>query len=439
METITKARELLDQGQAQESYRELSRLFGRIPDVLELRADFCAAMEILGELTRGFGDGELALLIGSLAVQPDDAGNLFEAAYQLYEQCQYPAACTILLRANRLYPGEAELVSELVSNLHELLLYREAAEALDASGTCHSELVCAYLSGYSHLMSGQLEAARERLSLLRGDLSEPLTVMRATLAGMVTRADAILQAEIPLGELSLTAWQAVTNGTLLLHESEYGYEDAMRGRYAFVQDSPALMRAGLERLRQVLPEVGFAPSRVVAAPGRQSEILGRAAAQLLNLPYVAWEPGLESEGLVLAWTMESVENEDFLRALHAHHPEARLFVHASRWTLPFGYSPDFSTLLYQQITDPWTGGSLRSDPDTQEIVPAPPDERDADTLAAEILAAVPEEGVSSVELISQVARAMRPLPAQHQPGFLRSEGMRLRQWAGGPVLSNRFA
>ncbi|MBS2033915.1 hypothetical protein JST97_02955 [bacterium] len=437
-ERLRKSREFLDQGQARQSYQELNRLFTATPEALEDRHPFTQAVGLLAELTRSFGGGELSQKLGQVALLPDSVEGLYEAAYQLYEECQYAPAACLLTRANRLAPGQPELVSELVANLHGLMLYARAAEVLDQSGTCQNEAVCAYLSGYSRMMSGDIQGARERLELLAGELPPQVSAMRDALAGMVARAEALEGADIPLGERSLTAWQSVISGTLLLHESPDGYEDAMRGRYCFVQDSPGLMKTGLERLQAILPLVGFAPDRVLSAPGRQSQVLARATARLLGLPFMDWQAGLEHTGLVVAWSLESVQDESFWRALHQHHPGARLFVHASCWTEPFGYSPDFTTLLYQHITDPWTGGALRMDPETGQLGPAPPDERDSESLAAEVLRAEPEQSASSPQLLKAVAVALQSLDTEHHPGFLRNHGLRLRQRAGNPVLSNHF-
>src|SRR6185436_14133196 len=159
------------------------------------------------------------------------------------------------------------------------------------------------------------------------------------------------------GEHALTAWQAVINSTILLHESPHGYQEPMRGRYAFLSDRPELVREGIERLRNVLAVSGERLERVVATPSRQSRIVALAAAELLGLPFLDWSPGAERQGLVVAWSLDSVSDGDFLKALHPHGPGQRLFVHASCWTDPFPYAPDVTTLLYQTITDPWTGGA----------------------------------------------------------------------------------
>ena len=438
VETLASARATWASGDAQGSYRELSGLFACFPDLLEGSEDFCQAVELLAELTKAFGASSLAALVAQAARTPDDVNTLFEAAYGLFEERQFRPAATLLMRANRVRPGLKAVVNELATTLHELMLYRWSVPILDESGLCEREPLCAYLSCYSRLMSGQVEAARGRLAHLAGELEDPLPTMRENLVGMLARADGVLSAGLALGDLSLTAWQAVINGTLLLHESPAGYEDAMRGRYAYLGDGPSLVRAGLDRLCHVLPAIGYEPCRVVAAPGRQSEIVAAATGLLLGLPCLAWEPGLEEEGLVVAWTLESVESEEFLVALHTHRPRARLFVHASCWTAPFGYSPDITTLLYQHIVDPWTGGGLRYNPETERLEEAPPDERDVMDLAAEIVAAVPDESQSSLDLVLKVARALIAVPVAYRPGFCQTQGERLRQRAGGPVLSNHF-
>lgn len=58
------------------------------------------------------------------------------------------------------------------------------------------------------------------------------------------RAHALAEAGVDIGELALTAWHAILDGTLLLHESPYGHDDPMHGRYAYVSDSAGLVGCG---------------------------------------------------------------------------------------------------------------------------------------------------------------------------------------------------
>ena len=256
---------------------------------------------------------------------------------------------------------------------------------------------------------------------------------------MLARADALTRAKIPLDERALTAWQSVLSGSLLLHESPHGYDTPMHGRYAFVQDSASVEREAIERLVAVLTALGARPTRVLTAPDRMSKILGAVASRLFDAPCVPWSPEDTSPGLVVAWTMETVEDSGFLQALHEHRPGQRLYVHGSCWTEPFAYSPDVTGLLHQSITAPWTGGALQFDPATRTTTRAPADPRSDAEIAEAILAAPTRDpSASSLESVCAIATALAGLPEPYAPGLFRTQGKRIHQRAGGPVTSNRF-
>lgn len=438
-ETLSKVRSLAGAGKGPEAYGELLLLFGAVPERLEERAPFQTAMKLLAELSRAFGAGELAEKIARCAAMPDDPQALYDAAYGLFEERQFAPAVTLLSRANGIAPGQPAIVSELSVCLERLLRYDEAVLHLDASGVVGHDPVCTYMSGYCWLMSGDIERSRERLDALAGVTDPEVASLRDALAGMHARANAMRGAGIALDDHALTAWQAVINGTVLLHESPFGHDEPMRGRYAFLADSPGFMREGLDRLKAVLAALGELPTRVVAAPDRESRILARAAGSLFGVPVLDWAPGEEREGLVVAWDMDHVPDPAFLDALRLHAPAQRLFVHASCWTEPFSYSPDVTTLLHQQLTHPWTGGALRVDPETRQVTRAEADSRSDGALAAEIIGAeASNPSVSTLDTVLSVVHALATVPEPHRGGLSRGGAPRARQRAGGPVASHRF-
>ncbi len=425
--------------------------FRAIAPVVEYPADslrdvtaFGRAFSAFTEVARVIAGSELGDTIAAVAEHANDVDALYSAAYALYEHKLHGVAATLLDRANRLVPGSASIVAELAANLEALLRYGDAARAIDASGLVGNDLVLTYLSGFSSLMCGDVDGARARLHQLTSS-SGDTAHMRDELAGMVHRACALREAKIDLGEHSLTAWHAIINGTLLLHESPYGYDQPMRGRYAYISDSPSLMHEGIDRLRLLLAKTGRRVGRVVAAPDRASLILAHAASSALNAPLEPWSPGAASDGLFVAWDMDCVANLDFLKAQAAHAPDQILFVHASAWVHPFSYAPDVTTLLYQTITHPYTGGSLRVDQATGDTVAAPPDTRDDGELGAEILhgpgAVAPEGERSAVspDTVLTIAAALASLSDDADAiGLQRRSGSRRRQRAGSPVASARF-
>jgi hypothetical protein len=175
--------------------------------------------------------------------------------------------------------------------------------------------------------------------------------------------------------------------------------------------------------------------QVVAAPSPESQPLARAVALRTGLPLVPWDG--DASGIVVAWSMDGLDDVSFLKALREHGPEQVLFVHTSSWVDPFPYAPDVTTLLHQHATHPYTGGALRVV--DGQVVPAEPDGRSVEELAQEILSAEGgEDSMSSIEHVLAVARAVLGPPEPHRAGLGRTHGPRHHQRAGSPVPSNRF-
>ena len=445
---VAEARLALRGGDKEAAFRAITAALQH-PHSLE-DARLSGAFQLYAEIARTFADPTTAEKLRAAAADFANVGALNEAAQALFLQHQFGIAATLLHRAQRLQPGQPAIVAELVANLHALLHYAEAQALLASSGLCEGDPLLSYLLGFSALMSGDLVAARGVMPSLAA-LSGPSAAARDALAGMLARADALSGAIAPpggssvsdrvdLGDHALTAWHAVIQGTMLCHESPHGYGTPMRGRYAFVQDSPDLMRQGIARLKRLLERAERSPARVVAAPDRVSLILALAVGQSLELPVVTWAPGQEQSGLVTAWNLSAITELSFLEALAEHYPEQILFSHASSWVDPFSFAPDVTTLLYQEITNPFVGGALSVDPETKQIQVAPPRAEDDGVLAEEILAApIRDPSVTTVAHLFSVLDPLLKLPPEQRVGLGRREGRRLLAHRGSPVQSNRFS
>lgn len=437
--------EILAQAQAELAADDARAAFSTIRPALDYPAallDGAAAMTAaftgFAAVARAIAGPDFAALVQAVAADPDDPNALYEAGFALYEQQLFGAAATVLARANRVVPQQRAILSELAAALEGAMRYGDAALAVDASGLAESDPLLAYLSGYNWIMVGEIDRAAARLPLLARVDETNLVHMRDALGGMIRRAQAVRAAGIDLGEHALTAWHAILNGALLTHESPFGYDEPMHGRYAFISDSPGLMHEGIDRLGRVLGALGLEPERVIRAPDRASSILAGAVGRAFDRPVVDW--GAEGQrGLVVAWSLEELDAPTLLQAMFTHRPGQILFAHASNWVTPFGYAPDVTTLLGQTITHPFTGGALRVDPATQQVAPAQPDLRDDATLAAEILAAeIDSPSQTPIDPVLAIARALAELPAGDRLGVGRTTGNRLRQRAGSPVHSARF-
>src|SRR5262249_8768693 len=147
-----------------------------------------------------------------------------------------------------------------------------------------------YLYGYHSLLSGDVDAARPIAEALRRIGDGSLAYMGAALQGMVARADAVHGAS-PLDDHDLSGWHLVINGGVLLHLSPYGYEDTMRGRYAYVTDTYERVREGLDRLALTLSTAQIPVPRIFSLPDRGSRIVARAAAELFDVPFQDFPEG----------------------------------------------------------------------------------------------------------------------------------------------------
>jgi hypothetical protein len=213
----------------------------------------------------------------------------------------------------------------------------------------------------------------------------------------------------------------------------------MRGRYAYVGDSYALMREGVDRLGRALATAERRPSRVVATPDRSSRILGRATATLLGLPFEDWDGAALADRVVVAYDLAEIEDTDVLEALQDHAPGQVLFAHASSWTDPFPYSPDVTTFLYQVVSCPWAGGAPILDPEGGPTLRATPDEAPEEEIATRIVSATTEH--ASRTRWDDVAALLEAGLALDEPwrlGLGRDTGRRARQRIGSAVPSNRF-
>lgn len=87
-------------------------------------------------------------------------------------------------------------------------------------------------------MSGDLDRARQAAARLAPPPQDWVHA-RERLSGMLERA-----ATVPgsLDQQALRPWHYVLNGGVLLHLSPYGFDEPMRGRYAYLHDSLAAVR-----------------------------------------------------------------------------------------------------------------------------------------------------------------------------------------------------
>ncbi len=427
-----------DAHQAFQKFRSAMEYPGDLDDGPERWSD---ALAIFTQIAAGLGGDEFAAPARRAAEAPSDVQALYDLGYWMIDQDLNGIAATVLARANLLAPNRRSLLIELACALERGQLFHEATRILrTAPELVEKSFLCRYLLAYNTLMTGDLTESRhllEDLNPRNSDQPDDAKKMKDRITGMLSRADAVRDATA-LNETDLRGWHFVLTGGVLLHLSPYGLEDAMRGRYAFIQDYPGLCLEGIRRLAAVLEAWSGGPPRVWLLPDQDSASLGLAAAQVLGLPAEQWPAdGTDEPGLIAAYDLAALD-EALLRQLGEHRPGQILWAHASPWTAEPPFAADLTTYLYQQNVSPW-GERLRVNPDTNEVEKAPADTRPPSERAAEIIAAnVEGEALGDMPAVTGLAKAARRATGDAGPGAFRTGGLRRRQPVGSPVQSSRF-
>jgi len=384
---------------------------------------------LVAELAGRRGAGQVKDLAIAAVNDPDSPDQLYDLGYALIDAGAPDIAASILWRCLGLVGESEEVVCELVSALESAMAYHDALDVLSEHATLRQRsFLCRYLYAFNAAMSGKLELTRESLPELAPDSPEA-EVMAGTIAAIVARAERVSPVTT-LDDRDLRGWHYVLSGGLLLHQSPYGYDEPMHGRYAWLADSLPRIATGLERLKELV--AGLDLPCVYAPPGRGHEIVALAASKKLGLPIAPWPAiGVPAPGLVVVHDLAELDEADAAR-LQQRRADQILFAHACPWTQDSPIAPDVTTLLYQTLVAPW-GQISELDPETREVRQSSADLRTPDAIADEIVTSHGLEGEDlaadePVRWSALVGTAWPPAP-----------GPRSRLWAGGPVPSNRFS
>jgi hypothetical protein len=420
---------LISQGEDQAAFTRLRTSFGWPSGKAITAADLPRWLGLLAELAARRGADPLAEITADVVRDPDNPDQLFDLGYALIDAGAPAVAATVLWRCLALVGESEEVLCELVSALESALAYPDAFALLQEHIALRARsFLCRYLYAFNAAMSGRLDVTRETLPLLESGTPEEDTMI-GTLTAFVARAEHIA-GMTPLDSNDLRGWHYVLTGGLLSHQSPYGFDEPMHGRYAWLGDSHARIATGLDRLAKLAR--GMQLECVYAPPGRGHEIMAHAVAQKLALPIMPWPAvGIPAPGLIALYDLSELGSNDITR-LQQRRPDQIVFAHASPWTEDSPIAPDVTTLLYQSIVAPW-GETMIVNPETNEVQTTPADERPAAEIAAEILAS---PGLDASELEAEQLDRFDALVARTWP--LEPGGHRSRLWAGGPVPSNRF-
>src|SRR5262245_42796938 len=307
-------------------------------------------LELVAEVATRRGDAPLAELARAAVRDPDSPDRLYDLGYALIDAGAPAIAAAVLWRCLALVGDSEEVVCELVSALESALAYPDAVAVLEDHAALRARsFLCRYLYAFNAAMSGRLELTRAVLVALAPDSSET-TGLRDTIRGICDRADRVAGV-CPLDGRDLRGWHYVLTGGLVSHQSPYGFDEPMHGRYAWLADSLPRVATGLERLAQLVEPLGL--PCIYTPPGRDHEILAHAAGMRLGMPLAPWPAvGVPAPGLIVLYDLAELPDGEVARLIQRR-PDQILFAHASPWTTDSPVAPDVTTLLYQTLVAPW--------------------------------------------------------------------------------------
>jgi hypothetical protein len=401
------------------------------------RDRFADALEVFARIGSALAGDDFAMTVRAASRQPDNIQALYELGYELIEQGLPSIAATTLMRANTLAPGQEPIIAELVTALERDMRYDMAYDVLRAvPELLDDSFMCRYLLAFNAIMIGDLNTSRSLLPQLQPGNDGTETFLAARIAAMLGRADAIARVS-SLDTYDLRGWHYVLTGGILLHLSPHGIEDAMRGRYAFIQDSETLCIEGVHRLKAVLAVWRIDVPQIFMLPDRDSAVLAHTTAQLLERPLVPWPVnGSDAPGLIVAYNLAALDG-NILATLHKHRPGQILWSHTTCWIDDQPIAADLTTFLYQFNRAPW-GERMTIDSLTNQQRSIPADERAPAEIGAHVAAtALGDDALTDLPELIALAQAAAANGAP-TPAALRDTDARERQWAGSPVPSNRF-
>jgi hypothetical protein len=276
------ALESLDRGDAREAFSKFRWAMEYPGQVGDDPGRWRDALTVFGRIATALAGDEFGALVHRATLDPDHVQALYDLGYGLIEQGLNGIAATVLARANLLAPSQESIVAELACALERDLRFHEACRFLrEAPELVEQSFLCRYLLAYNALMTGDLIEPREMIRGLDPGADPTRVALADRIRQMLTRADAV-RGVTPPNETDLRGWHFVLTGGVLLHLSSFGFEDAMRGRYAHTQDDPARCLEGIRRLDAVLDAWSIRPERVWLLPDPDSAGLGCAAGRVLG-------------------------------------------------------------------------------------------------------------------------------------------------------------
>lgn len=225
-------------------------------------------------------------------------------------------------------------------------------------------------------------------------------------------------------------WHFVQYGSAILQYFDDGEDFDAGGRFLAHWAFPHTIRTTLELAKRWLQQQDFRIQLVVSPQGRDSEIIGRAMAGVLGIPFS--HVGHSRPGsLVVVADNRDLDNLDCMDWAKANQLVFALNLH---WEEAHRYTPDLCGWLSHQTHYFWDGGGLTFDAASQRMKETEPDLRTPTEIAADILTFTPEIGPEEQATLQFYHRLKPHLPNGTHHSNYRGHYTPISPVPGGKII-----
>jgi hypothetical protein len=344
------------------------------------------------------------------AMNGDEEAKLFEAAFDQFEDPspfyrlgshfsqigQTDFALPFLERSLNLAPDNIRIATELGLAYTSAFQPQRARQVL-ARFLSQGDYWASYQYYWSSLLLNQPDGIREFIRSNRADLSQSDLEPRIKAAVRYT----LNQLERALQRLDILQppqdtirdWHFIQYGAVVLDMMDQRIsqdgDKVAGGRYVALWPQFEKLSGVIHKTARLLEAVGRRPNRVVSLMDRDSEILGRALAEIMGLPF---QKAAASDLDMAKQVIVAADNRllRFPQLASAKQDQSLVAVNLN-WLEDSPINPDICGFMTQLCRFPWEAGAIRVDPDSDQMQESPADERPAEVISAELAATGPEQ------------------------------------------------
>ena len=378
-EDFTKAKELFNKGEFQETMRTLAWGFKKDVNYKPL---YKLAADSLGKLDASEEQKHFEAIIKNIK-----DFNAFRNLGNFYFSVgHYDLAQTFYEKTLQLNPKDEEAPHDLAISYARRFQISKAVEVL--TNTTSNDFWNLYFLNKCKILDKKVDGVQEAINNLQVFLDEQPTQDDVAIPKMkIAELQETLQRynTIPEIQIHIRDWQFIQYGGVVLDYFEEGEERdyVAGGRYVASWGSNESIKSVANKLKQFADKLSISFQGIVSFNDRDSEIIGRLLALEFGIAFNFYEPTNHNQGCLVVSSDSSHFTEQ--EELNTIKNGQIIFSANHNWLDSSVISPDIIGFMTQTYSFPWSGGGMRViDMESRNIEKIPSDNRSTEEIAKDI-------------------------------------------------------